>query len=51
VILAKAASVCATLTCICLSAGRNFETGSVSWTLPSSTSISAASDTMGLVIE
>jgi hypothetical protein len=34
-----------------LKAGNQLATGSVSWSVPSSTSIIAATDTMGLVIE
>ena len=41
----------AMLTCMSLNAGRYFETGSVSWRTPSSTSIIAATETSGFVIE
>jgi hypothetical protein len=34
-----------------LKAGKNFDTGSVSWIVPSSTSIIAATETSGLVME
>jgi hypothetical protein len=45
------ASLFATLTRWDLKAGRNFDTGSVSSTVPSSISIIVATDTSGLVIE
>ncbi len=45
------APVVATLTCMSLKVGRNLEMGSVSWMTPSSTSIIAATEASGLVIE
>ena len=49
--LPDAESAFATLTCIFAKAGRYFETGSPRTMRPSSTSIMAATDTNGLVIE
>ncbi len=51
VIRANSASAVATLTCGASNAGRNFDTGSVSCSLPSSTRSIAATETSGFVME